>query len=345
MSESSSSSPPCGAQTHNLSQEFEERKESVHAFEQQYVHEPYRVIAEHFSASRYKEWPKVASFLQHLPPGSLILDAGCGNGKYFECAQFTRTLDDHSSPLQKEDGEETICIRKKRVGKRIRTAENLIKFEKEWQHCTRPSRRFVIGTDFCRELLKLSFISSHSSSAHCSTTTRPARHSRPRTDSSPTPTTLAPAALPRLYPPPGVDVLCCDVEKCPFRPESFDAAICIAVIHHYSTAVRRREAIQKLLRLLRPGGSRVLIYVWALEKPPKASHQIDEVTGDAMIPWKMNQKFDEEKNVYQRFYHLFRKGELKTLAQEALSAEGIEGDVEKVYYDMENWCTVIRRDT
>lgn len=41
----------------------------------------YENIADHFSDTRYKPWPKVSSFLSSLPAGSVILDVGCGNGK------------------------------------------------------------------------------------------------------------------------------------------------------------------------------------------------------------------------------------------------------------------------
>lgn len=50
--------------------------------EKKYVHRVYDAIAPHFSSTRFAKWPKVATFLKTLPPGSLILDAGCGNGKY-----------------------------------------------------------------------------------------------------------------------------------------------------------------------------------------------------------------------------------------------------------------------
>ncbi|XP_028771912.1 tRNA (carboxymethyluridine(34)-5-O)-methyltransferase [Neltuma alba] len=50
--------------------------------EKKYVHHVYDAIAPHFSSTRFAKWPKVASFLSSLPSGSLILDAGCGNGKY-----------------------------------------------------------------------------------------------------------------------------------------------------------------------------------------------------------------------------------------------------------------------
>ncbi len=28
-------------------------------------------------------WPAVRAFLEALPPGALVADVGCGNGKYF----------------------------------------------------------------------------------------------------------------------------------------------------------------------------------------------------------------------------------------------------------------------
>ncbi|XP_010105860.2 tRNA (carboxymethyluridine(34)-5-O)-methyltransferase isoform X1 [Morus notabilis] len=50
--------------------------------EKKYVHRVYDAIAPHFSSTRFAKWPKVAAFLSSLPLGSLVLDAGCGNGKY-----------------------------------------------------------------------------------------------------------------------------------------------------------------------------------------------------------------------------------------------------------------------
>ncbi|KAM0927129.1 hypothetical protein ACQ4PT_003223 [Festuca glaucescens] len=50
--------------------------------EKKYVHRVYDAIAPHFSSTRFAKWPKVAGFLNSLKPGSVVLDAGCGNGKY-----------------------------------------------------------------------------------------------------------------------------------------------------------------------------------------------------------------------------------------------------------------------
>jgi tRNA (uracil-5-)-methyltransferase TRM9 len=52
------------------------------AYERTHVHGVYEAIAPHFSATRYKPWPAVASFLRSQPAGAVGLDVGCGNGKY-----------------------------------------------------------------------------------------------------------------------------------------------------------------------------------------------------------------------------------------------------------------------
>lgn len=56
--------------------------QSIPEIEKKYVHRVYDAIAPHFSATRFAKWPKVSSFLNNLQSGSIILDAGCGNGKY-----------------------------------------------------------------------------------------------------------------------------------------------------------------------------------------------------------------------------------------------------------------------
>lgn len=50
--------------------------------EEQYVHHVYDSIASHFSSTRHSPWPRVCQFLDSLPPGSILADVGCGNGKY-----------------------------------------------------------------------------------------------------------------------------------------------------------------------------------------------------------------------------------------------------------------------
>lgn len=50
--------------------------------EAQYVHKVYEEISSHFSSTRHSPWPQVRDFLLSLPPGAILVDIGCGNGKY-----------------------------------------------------------------------------------------------------------------------------------------------------------------------------------------------------------------------------------------------------------------------
>lgn len=46
------------------------------------VHQVYNEIANHFSETRHSPWPRVTNFLQRFDVGSVLVDVGCGNGKY-----------------------------------------------------------------------------------------------------------------------------------------------------------------------------------------------------------------------------------------------------------------------
>lgn len=56
----------------------------------------------------------------------------------------------------------------------------------------------------------------------------------------------------------------------PYRPGSFDAVLCIAVLHHMSSPARRVQMLAQIAAVLRPGG-RALVTVWATqqEQPKK----------------------------------------------------------------------------
>lgn len=50
--------------------------------EKNYVHNVYDAIASHFSDTRQKPWPNVLDFVMSFDTGSILIDVGCGNGKY-----------------------------------------------------------------------------------------------------------------------------------------------------------------------------------------------------------------------------------------------------------------------
>lgn len=78
----------------------------------------------------------------------------------------------------------------------------------------------------------------------------------------------------------GPQVALCDNLELPFRDDSFDAVLSLAVVHHFATTERRVRALRELARILRIGG-RVVITVWALEQ----RHRRFE-SQDVLIPWQ-----------------------------------------------------------
>lgn len=72
------------------------------ALEVEHVHKLYDSIADHWSHTRYKAWPKVEGFIRQLPPWSLVADLGCGNGKNIPAVKEAKGFaiaSDMSEPL------------------------------------------------------------------------------------------------------------------------------------------------------------------------------------------------------------------------------------------------------
>lgn len=244
--------------------------------EDSYVHKVYEEISNHFNETRHKQWPNVTKFLGSLEEGTLLLDVGCGNGKYLgEDRNIYKMGCDHSFGL----------------------------------------------ADICRKR--------------------------------------------------GFEVLQCDCLYLPYRDDSVDVAISIAVIHHLSTRERRRRAISEMVRVLRPTG-KCLIYVWAKEqrknstdsfylkngkKSKDGTEKIEQseigrerisecgltlpvhesrtnfAHSDMLVPWK---KKSGER--FLRYYHVFQEDELTKLCTEVSAAM-----IKEVYYDQGNWCVILEK--
>ncbi|KAI1652206.1 S-adenosyl-L-methionine-dependent methyltransferase [Daldinia loculata] len=252
---------------------------TAESYEQQHVHSVYETIASHFSATRYKPWPFVASFLSSLPPGSVGLDVGCGNGKYLN------------------------------VNRDI----------------------VIIGSDRSANLARL------------------AQDLKAKGSN-------------------GADVAgVADGLSLPFGgARRVDFAICIAVVHHLSTRERRVEGLRALLDCVRPRSGKVLVYVWALEQGTSRRGWDETADQDQLVPWVMKpnkskkEKAGEEASnkkennntsgasgasgasesagvadaTYQRYYHLYRKGELEEDAQAA------GGEIVESGYEKDNWWVI-----
>ncbi|WFD35345.1 tRNA (carboxymethyluridine(34)-5-O)-methyltransferase [Malassezia cuniculi] len=106
-----------------------------------------------------------------------------------------------------------------------------------------------------------------------------------------------------------------------FRAQTFDYALSIATIHHFSTEERRRQSVQEMIRVVKPvrcaatpgaadtresseagggppvitghGPGRFMIYVWALEQRGGGRRQFDTALAeqgdatvqDVLVPW------------------------------------------------------------
>jgi len=69
--------------------------------EETFVYEVYDNIAGHFDQTRHSQWTGVKRFLSSLAPYSLVLDAGCGNGKYLIADRLVKMGCDRSIELCK----------------------------------------------------------------------------------------------------------------------------------------------------------------------------------------------------------------------------------------------------
>ncbi len=111
-----------------------------------------------------------------------------------------------------------------------------------------------------------------------------------------------------------------DALKLPFKDNSFDFVISIAVLHHMPSEKTRLQFLREAKRVLKKGG-KLRISVWDLLKTDKRIYFSDvgkKIAGriglrDAFLPWKN----DKGKIITERYYHAFKKEELEKLAKEA----------------------------
>ena len=84
-----------------------------------------------------------------------------------------------------------------------------------------------------------------------------------------------------------------------------------------------------------------MIFVWALEQKTSRRGWDEGDAQDVMVPWVMKRnKHDggvvEEEVMLQRYYHLYRRGELERDIEEA------GGVVVESGYERDNWWAVAR---
>jgi len=127
----------------------------------------------------------------------------------------------------------------------------------------------------------------------------------------------------------GSSLLGGDASILPVKDDTFDATLYIATLHHIPSEENRLKSLGELKRCLKPGGT-ALISVWALDQPKfedlleKKSE--DPNYADTFLPWTRS-----DGKVFQRFYHLFEKDELKDLILQS----GLE--IERYFFSSDNY--------
>ena len=123
-----------------------------------------------------------------------------------------------------------------------------------------------------------------------------------------------------------LNVVCGDILDIPYKTDSFDYTICIAVLHHLSTVEKRKKAIEELERVTKKGG-KILVLVWAFEQEEDSRRKF--TTQEKFVDW-----IDKQKNLIgKRYYYVFQKNELESLVNEK--------KVEKSFYEKGNWGILI----
>lgn len=127
----------------------------------------------------------------------------------------------------------------------------------------------------------------------------------------------------------------------PYRAGAFDFVISVAVLHHMSTSARRRHALRLLLSHVSPAGQ-VLVYVWALEQASSRRGWDESSEQDRMVSWVMKGKKDDANpnvgKTFQRYYHLYREGELEA------DVRSVGGVLVDSGYERDNWWVICKRD-
>uniref|UniRef100_A0A6C0M020 Methyltransferase type 11 domain-containing protein n=1 Tax=viral metagenome TaxID=1070528 RepID=A0A6C0M020_9ZZZZ len=200
-------------------------------FETIHVHHIYDTIYKRFNETRYSPWKAVDNFISMIESNSIVLDIGCGNGKY----------------------------------------SNLLK------------QSYYIGIDMSSMLIDIT--KNH-----------------------------------------GVDALIGNALYLPFRSNSIDYILCIAMLHHLSTKERRFQCIKEIIRVLKSGGQ-CIITVWALELTDERKNKWIKIneSGDYFVQW-------HHTSILNRYYHFFSKEEIEEIID--VFKDDIIGNY---FYDKDNW--------
>lgn len=133
----------------------------------------------------------------------------------------------------------------------------------------------------------------------------------------------------------GVNISVASGIKLPFKDNSFDNSLSVAVIHHLASNQDRIQALQEQIRVTTPGG-KIFLQVWSIHASENSKNKDKFVAlneeGDYLVKW---QEINGE--VYQRYYHLFTQNDFLQLL--ASQKQFIEESA--ISYERDNWIAII----
>ena len=102
-----------------------------------------------------------------------------------------------------------------------------------------------------------------------------------------------------------LNVVMSNITEIPFKSNSADAILCIAVLHHLSSNENRIKALLELKRIVKPTG-KILLSVWSINQPAKTKKSFNNY-GNNIVLWNNYGK------IYERYYYIFKLEEIKKL--------------------------------
>ena len=129
---------------------------------------------------------------------------------------------------------------------------------------------------------------------------------------------------------PQANIIHADGTSLPYKDNSFDAVMSIAVLHHLPLQAQRTQFINEMIRVVRPGGQ-LLVTVWATEA--LKSTWIPLGNNDYIVPWSYSKSGNGQGESHDRFYHLFTKEESQSIfPPQSTNTQSIE-------WECNNWYT------
>ncbi|XP_067000694.2 alkylated DNA repair protein alkB homolog 8 isoform X4 [Anabrus simplex] len=306
--------------------ESEELAAKLEAF---HVHKVYEEIAVHFSDTRHKPWPNVLAFVLDLTPGSVLVDVGCGNGKYFgHRSDIFEIGCDRSSNLAvvcKERGFQIFNCNCLSVPLRDGIADGCISIA-VIHHLSTKDRRLRAIEEIVRILVPggkaLIYVWAKDQERHKkkSSYLKQDRKNRRGNEDS--------AVYVHDTPREGI-----------LQSENVNSTLCDSSIVNQSSTSNGNVQIQCDISDTDHARTKT-----EFPKLPLHTNRTQFQHQDVLVPWKLKhgkvssgQREDEVPTFY-RYYHVFEEGELEQLCTLLTDI-----NIVKSYYDQGNWCIILQK--